>query len=455
MSNEAQIQDKQNRLAEEPLGRLLLSLSIPAIIAQIVNLLYNVVDRVYVGRIPGSGSLSLAALGVCVPILQILMAFAALVGQGASPRAGIAMGKNNYDEANRLMGNSFVLLTFLSIALGAVFAVFRRPLLLLFGASANTIDAAADYMGTYLLGTPFVMWVYGLNVFITVQGFTKISMATVLIGCVLNIILDPIFIYGLGMGVRGAALATVISQGVSAVWVIVFLCSRRSSLKLSPRWMRLDRGLIGMILSLGISPFVMYSTESLVQIIYNAGMQSYGSDLHVAAMSVIFSVHMIIFLPVSGLSSGAVPIISYNYGARSFDRVRKAFRILLGSCLAFTFAAEMPIELFPKAFFSIFNEDPALWALGANPLRVFVFASIFMAVQNSVQNTFLAIGEAKSSIFIAMLRKIVLLIPLALVLPKVGGLGTWGLILAEPVSDTISATTSYILFRRKSRELLS
>lgn len=323
-----------------------------------------------------------------------------------------------------------------------------------FGASVNTIDLAASCLGIYLLGTFFVLWVNGLNLFITVQGFTVTSMLTVLIGCIANIILDPVFIYGLDMGVRGAAVATVISQGMSAVWVIAFLCSGKSPIRLSFWKMKLNFKLMGITLGLGLSPFIMYATESLVLIVYNSGMQLYGNDMYVAAMSVVFSIHMIILLPISGLCAGAVPIISFNYGANNFSRVKKTFRLLLICCLGFAFATELPIELFPKAFFRLFSNDSSLLELGSAPLRIYVAASILMSVQNAVQNTFISIGEARSSIFIALLRKIVLLIPLALILPKFGGLGVWGLFLAEPISDTISATTSAFIFRRKSRVLL-
>lgn len=447
-------ENKQARLGNAPLGKLLFTLAVPTITAQLVNLLYNVVDRMYVGRIPGSGSLALASLGVCVPIIQILLAFSVLVGQGASARAGIAMGRNDYEEAGVLLGNSFVILTVISAVLCSILLIFRKPVLMAFGASVNTIDLAASYLGIYLLGTFFVLWVNGLNLFITVQGFTVTSMLTVLIGCVANIILDPIFIYGFNMGVNGAAIATVISQGMSAVWVIAFLCSKKSSLRLSLAKMKLNFKLMGITLGLGLSPFIMYATESLVLIVYNSGMQLYGNDMYVAAMSVVFSIHMIIFLPISGLCAGAVPIISFNYGAKNFSRVKKTFRLLLICCLGFAFATELPIELFPKAFFRLFSNDSSLLELGSAPLRIYMAASILMSVQNAVQNTFISIGEARSSIFIALLRKIVLLIPLALILPKFGGLGVWGLFLAEPISDTISATTSAFIFRRKSRVLL-
>jgi len=448
-------ESKQERLGNAPLGKLLFSLAVPTITAQLVNLLYNIVDRIYVGRIPVTGSLSLAALGICVPVIQILMAFALLVGQGAAPKAGIAMGQKNYEEANRLLANSFVLLTLLSAVFGSLFFVIRRPLLLAFGASANTIEAASSYMGIYLAGSFFVLWVTGLNLFITVQGFTKISMFTILIGCVLNIILDPIFIFAMDMGVNGAALATVISQGASAAFVIGFLCSRKSSLRLSFRYMKLDGHLIRPVLALGLSPFIMYATESLIQIVYNSGMQTYGNDMYVAAMSILFSVHMIIFLPVSGLCSGSVPILSYNYGAKNYDRVRRTFKLLLVSCLSFTIVMELAIELFPNAFFSLFTADESLIQLGAEPLRIYIAAAFMMSIQNSVQNTFLSLGEAKSSIFIALLRKVILLVPLALILPKIGGLGTLGLLIAEPISDTVSATTSIFIFRKKSRTLLA
>lgn len=443
----------ENKLGYEPIRPLLFKMAIPTVLAQLVNLLYNIVDRMYVGRIPETGSLSLAGLGVTMPIIMLVSAFAMLAGMGAS-RAAIAMGKGDNDEAERYLGNSAMLLIIFSALLGSVFYIFREKILLLFGASQNTLPYASDYISIYLIGTVFVQLTLGLNMFITNQGFTKISMATICIGAILNIALDPVFIYGLHMGVKGAALATIISQAVSAVWVIAFLSGKKTILKIKPKNMRLSGEIVISILSLGVSPFIMQATECLIQLTFNNGMLKYGNDMYVALMSVLFSLTQLIWLPLSGVAQGAQPIIGYNYGAKQFDRVKSAFKLQLTISLVFSFVVTAFVLIFPKVFVGMFTNDSALLDIAGNSTRVYIAGMLIMGAQSACQQTFLALGEAKISLFLACLRKIILLIPLALILPKIGNLGVWGLFLAESVSDVLAASTTTTLFFIRSRKLL-
>lgn len=443
----------ENKLGYEPIRPLLFKMAIPTVLAQLVNLLYNIVDRMYVGRIPETGSLSLAGLGVTMPIIMLVSAFAMLAGMGAS-RAAIAMGKGDNDEAERYLGNSAMLLIIFSVLLGSVFYIFREKILLLFGASQNTLPYASDYISIYLIGTVFVQLTLGLNMFITNQGFTKISMATICIGAILNIALDPVFIYGLHMGVKGAALATIISQAVSAVWVIAFLSGKKTILKIKPKNMRLSGEIVISILSLGVSPFIMQATECLIQLTFNNGMLKYGNDMYVALMSVLFSLTQLIWLPLSGVAQGAQPIIGYNYGAKQFDRVKSAFKLQLTISLVFSFVVTAFVLIFPKVFVGMFTNDSALLDIAGNSTRVYIAGMLIMGAQSACQQTFLALGEAKISLFLACLRKIILLIPLALILPKIGNLGVWGLFLAESVSDVLAASTTTTLFFIRSRKLL-
>lgn len=442
-----------NRLGYESVPRLLIKMAIPTVLAQLVNLLYNIVDRIYVGRIPQTGSLSLAGLGITFPIIMLISAFAMLAGMGAS-RAAIAMGKGDNDEAEQYLGNSVMLLVIFSVILGAVFFISRNKILLLFGASVNTLPYASDYIAIYLIGTVFVELALGLNMFITNQGFTRTSMATVCIGAVLNIILDPIFIYGLDMGVKGAALATIISQAVSAVWVIKFLTGKKTILKIRPKYLRLNKTTVFSILSLGVSPFIMQATECLIQLTFNNGMLKYGNDMYVALMSVLFSLMQLIWMPLSGVAQGTQPIIGYNYGAKKFDRVRAAFKLQLTISLVFSFVTTACVLIFPKTFVGLFTNDPRLLSIGGNTTRVFMAGMLVMGAQSACQQTFLALGEAKISLFLACLRKVILLIPLALILPTIRNLGVWGLFIAESVSDVLAATTTTTLFMIRSRKLL-
>lgn len=443
----------ENKLGYEKVSSLLIKLAIPTVLAQLVNLLYNIVDRMYVGRIPETGSLSLAGLGVTFPIIMLISAFAMLAGMGAS-RAAIAMGNGDNAGAEKYLGNSAALLIIFSLLLGTVFFIFRDNILMVFGASENTLPYASDYISVYLIGTVFVQLTLGLNMFITNQGFTKISMITICIGAVLNIILDPVFIYGMNMGVRGAALATIISQAVSAVWVVRFLTGRKTILKLRLKNMKPDVRTVLSILSLGVSPFIMQSTECLIQLTFNNGMLKYGNDMYVALMSVLFSLTQLIWLPLSGVAQGAQPIIGYNYGAKQFDRVKSAFKLQFIISVAFSAVTTACVLIFPKTFVGMFTNDAALLEIGGNTTRVFMAGMLVMGAQSACQQTFLALGEAKISLFLACLRKIILLIPLALILPAIGGLGVWGLFTAEAVSDVIAASVTTTLFFIRSRRLL-
>ncbi len=445
--------DDRERLGKEPLGKLMVQLALPAVFAQIINMLYNMVDRVYVGRIPEVGSLALAGLGVSFPIIMLVSAFSALVGMGGAPQAAIRMGQKDYDGAERILGSGTVFLVILALILSAVFQVGKEPILLLFGASGETVGYAEQYLGIYLYGTLSVQIALGLNQFISCQGYAKTSMMTVLIGAVLNIILDPILIYGLNMGVAGAAAATVISQTVSAVWVICFLVSKRSTLRLRARYLRLDRSALTPVLLLGLSPLIMQSTECLVQLTFNNGMQTYGNDYYVGAMTVIFSLSQLLYMPVQGIAQGATPIISYCFGAGKTDRVMKAFRLMLAVICLYTGIVAGAYILFPRVFVSLFSPDSRIVDIASYGLRIYSFGYLIFGVQMACQQTFLALGEAKISMFLALLRKVILLIPLALILPKLG-LGTDGLFLAEPISDITAACTTGLLFVFNIRRIL-
>ena len=446
-------QKTTQELGTQSIGRLLARLSVPAITAQLVNVLYNMVDRMYIGRMEGVGAAALTGVGVTMPIITLIAAFASLVGMGGAPLASIRLGAGDKEGAESILGNAFTLLIILSLALTAVFTVFCEPLLMMFGASVNTIGYAKDYLGIYVLGTVFVMMTLGLNVFINSQGFAKVGMETVIIGAVLNILLDPLFIFTFHMGVKGAALATILSQAVSCVWVLCFLFGKRTVLRIRRQYMALRARTCGRILSLGLSPFIMQSTESLVQITLNTGLYRYGGDMYVGAMTIINSVMQLCSLPLTGLGQGGQPIISYNYGAGQMDRVRKAFRLLLTTALSISTGMLLLVELFPSLFVRIFNDDPALMEVTVWAMRIFMAGSFAMGAQFAIQQTFLAVGRAKISIFIAMLRKIILLIPLALVMPLLLENKVLGVFIAEPMADILSATTAVLIFTFMSRKL--
>lgn len=454
INRRSQNDSRTEKLATAPLGRLMFDLAVPTVFAQIVNLLYNLVDRIYVGRIPDVGPMALAGLGVAFPIIILISAFAALIGAGGAPRAAISMGKGDIDTAERTLGNCMSFLVILSVVLGTVFYLGKQPILMLFGASEQTLGYADSYLGIYLIGTISVQIALGLNTFITSQGFAKTSMLTVLIGAVLNIVLDPIFIFGFHMGVKGAALATILSQTVSAIWVLKFLCGKKSVLKVRKKYLKLDRKIMIPVIALGISPFIMQSTECLVQLTFNSGMQKYGNDFYVGAMTILFSITQMLFLPMSGLTQGAQPIISYNYGAGNTERVKKAFRLLITATLTFTLVGAGTVVLFPGFFVRLFTDSPEIIEIGTYGLRIYLFGFMFMGAQSACQQTFVALGQAKISTFLALLRKIILLIPLAVILPKMG-MGTDGLFYAEPISDILAVITTVTLFALNINKMLS
>ena len=436
--------DSRNRLGTEPIGKLLFKLAAPAILAQIINALYNIVDRMYIGNIEGIGKLALTGVGLTFPVIILISAFSILVGMGGAPIAAIKMGEKNNQAAEKIMGNCLTLLLFFSVVLTAFFLIFKRPLLYMFGASDSTIGYADEYLTIYVVGTVFVQLALGMNCFITTQGFSTVGMLSVLIGAVLNIVLDPVFIFTFGMGVKGAAIATVFSQGCSAFFVLAFLLSRKSHLRFRPQNLRIDFKLIGPVLALGLSPFIMQATESLVNITLNASLQHYGGDLYVGAMTIIGSVMQVVLMPMQGLTQGAQPIISYNFGAGQFDRVKRTFRLLLTSCLIFSVTVCALILSFPQLVVRIFNSDPELVGVTCTCMRIYAAGIWAMGAQTACQQSFVAIGQAKISIFLALLRKIILLIPLALILPLF--MGTSGVFIAEPIADIGAATTTTIMF---------
>ena len=429
------------KLGTAPLGRLMLSLALPTVLAQLINVLYNVVDRIYIGHMQGDGNLALTGVGVTLPIITLIAAFSAFAGAGGAPLAAIELGKKDERKASLIMGNSAWLLVFFSIVLTIGFLIFKIPILHAFGASSKTITYANDYITIYLLGTIFVQLALGLNAFISGQGAAKAAMLSVLIGAMINIVLDPIFIFALHLGVRGAALATVISQFVSAVWVVSFLKSKSSVLYL--KLVRPDKSLILKIAALGIAPFVMQSTESLVTITFNTGLQRYGGDLYVGSMSILMSIMQLIVIPVNGITQGVQPIISYNYGAGNRLRVKETVIRLVSVCLLGTLILAGVAIFCPSIYASMFTNDAELVALTCRIMPIFFLGIAIFGIQAACQSTFLALGQAKVSLFIAMLRKIILLIPLALILPKF--LGVKGIYIAEPVSDVISVIVTSVL----------
>ena len=436
-------------LGSGKVSKLLFSLALPTITSQIVNMLYNLVDRIYIGHmqpVETVGKLALTGVGVCLPIIVVISAFAALLAMGGAPRASIQEGRGNPKEAERIMGNCFTMLVMASVVLTVVLQLFARDLLLLFGASENTIDYAAAYMGIYSLGTIFVQVTLGMNAYITAQGFTTISMRTTLIGAGLNIVLDPIFIFGLGMGVRGAALATILSQAVSAAWVLRFLTGGKTKWRLRRENLRPWASVVLPCLALGLSPFIMQSTESLIAVCFNSSLLKYGGDLAVGAMTVLTSIMQLAMMPLQGLTQGAQPIVSYNYGARNPQRVREAFRCLLMACVTYSLTMWTLAQLMPQVFAGIFTPDPELQAYAAWALRIYMAATGIFGVQIACQQTFIALGNAKASLFLAVLRKIILLIPLIYILPHFFTNKVFGVFLAEPVADMLAVCTTACMF---------
>ena len=442
-------------LGTEPIGKLLLKLAVPTVVAQLVNMLYNIVDRIYIGHMPGEGSLALTGVGVCLPLIMIISAFAALVASGGAPRASIAMGKGDHGLAEKLLGGCFTLQIVISAILTAVMLIWSRDLLLMFGASENTIGYAADYMRIYAIGTLFVQLTLGMNAFITAQGFATTGMLTVLIGAVANIALDPLFIYGLGMGVRGAALATVISQGLSCVWVICFLRGKKTLLRLKRENLLVSPKLILPCVALGLAAFIMQSSESMISVCFNSSLLRYGGDVAVGAMTILSSVMQFAMLPLQGIAQGAQPISSYNYGARNADRVRQTFRLLLRVCLAYSMVLWAGIMLFPRGFAGIFTPDAELLDFTARALRIYCAMLFLFGIQIACQMTFVSIGNAPCSILVAVLRKFVLLLPLIFLLPSLLPDKVTAVYLAEPVADAIAVTCTALLFSRQFKKALA
>lgn len=437
------IKDKSG-LGSDKISKLLFRMSLPAILAQIINLLYNMVDRMFIGRIPGIGALALTGVGLTLPVIILITAFAALVSMGAAPRASIMLGKDNKDEAEEILGNAFSSLIIVSIILTAIILIFGKDILMAFGASKDTIGYALEYINIYAMGTLFVQLSLGLNAFITAQGFSNVSMKTILIGAILNIILDPIFIFGLNMGVKGAALATIISQGVSALWVVRFLLSNKSSIKIKKMNLKLKKKIILPSILLGMSPFIMQITESILAVVFNTSLQKYGGDLAVGTMTILTSVMQFSLLPLVGLTQGSQPIISYNYGAGSLDRVRETFKLLLKVSVAYTTIFWLFVMIRPSFFARIFTSDLDLINMVIPSLRIFMGMSFLFSIQITCQQTFIAIGYAKISIFLALLRKVILLIPLIYIMPLFMTNKVNAVFLAEPISDTISVIVTSI-----------
>lgn len=439
---------KQNNdyLGKEPIGRLLFKLAVPAITAQVINMLYNLIDRVYIGRIPEVGRLALTGVGVCLPIIMIIAAFAALVSMGGAPRASIFMGEGNNKKAEHVMGNCLSLQIIISIILTVCIFIWKEPILLKFGASNDTISYANDYMGIYALGTIFVQFSLGMNAFISAQGFAKISMFTVLIGAICNIILDPILIFGMNLGVKGAALATIISQAISAVWVLSFLNGKKTILRFKLKNLILKARVIGPCLLLGLAPFVMQASESVITLCFNVSLSKYGGDLAVGAMTILSSVMMFAMLPLQGLSQGAQPITSYNFGAHNYARVKQCFRILCVSCLCFSMILWAVVMIAPTLFAKIFTQDAELILYCKRALRVYIFSTGIFGIQMACQMTFIAIGKATESIFVAVLRKFIMLIPLIYIMPHFVSDKALGVFLAEPIADFLSVVFTSVLF---------
>lgn len=440
-------------LGTAPIGKLLFSLAVPAITAQVVNMLYNIVDRIYIGHIPEIGTAALTGVGITFLIITLISAFSSLIAMGGAPRASISMGEGNKDRAERILGNCFTTLLVLSVVLTAIFLIFQEPILWAFGASENTIGYATDYMRIYVCGTVFVQIALGMNMFITSQGFAKTSMLTVIIGAALNIALDPLFIFVFNMGVQGAAIATVLSQAVSAIWVLLFLLGKRTVLKIKLSCMAVQRKIILPVLALGVSPFIMQSTESLLSVVLNTSLLRYGGDTAVGAYTVIASIMQVINLPLQGLTQGAQPITSFNYGARNMERVRKSIRLLLTCTLTYSTLFWLCIMLIPQVFVGIFTSDPELMDTAVWAVRIFLFGVFAFGAQTGFQQSFLALGQAKVSLLLALLRKIVLLIPLIYILPLLFTDKLFGVFVAEPIADILAASTttvSFLLWARKN-----
>lgn len=442
-------------LGREPVGRLLLKLALPTVTAQVINMLYNIVDRIYIGHMPENSDMALTGMGVCMPLILIVSAFAAFAAYGGAPRASIFMGKGDHESAERTLGNCLVIQVTISVLLTAALLIWNRDFLMAFGASENTIEFSVSYMNIYAMGTIFVQLTLGMNAFITAQGFAGIGMLSVLIGAVANIILDPIFIFGFGMGVEGAAWATVLSQAMSCIWVMLFLCGKKTHLKIRRKNLRLEAAITLPCLALGLSNFIMQASESILVVCFNSSLQTYGGDLAVGAMTILTSVMQFAMLPLQGLGQGAQPIISYNYGARNPERVKAAFQLLLKANLCYSILLWACVMIAPGGFAAMFTNSTALLEFAKNALRIYMACLLLMGIQMACQMTFISLGNAKASILVAVMRKFVLLIPLIYILPLIFPSDkTTAVYLAEPVADFIAVTFTAILFAFQFRKSL-
>lgn len=439
--------DNKDFLGTQPIGRLLLKLALPTVAAQLINMLYNIVDRMYIGHIKDVGALALTGVGVCMPLIMIISAFAALVGNGGAPRASIYMGKKDTDAAQKILGNCFSLQIIISIILTIILLIGNKTFLFAFGASENTISYAVNYMNIYAIGTIFVQLTLGMNAFITAQGFAKTGMLSVLIGAVANIVLDPVFIFGMNMGVRGAALATIISQTLSCIWVLSFLFGKKTFLKIKPENLRLHAKIILPCVALGSSLFIMQASESIISVCFNSSLLKYGGDIAVGAMTILTSVMQFAMLPLQGLGQGAQPIMSYNYGAKNNDRVRKTFRLLLKVSFGYSIVLWAIVMLFPQMFAMMFTSDNALLSFTSQALRIYMASMFMFGIQIACQMAFNALGKAKDSIIVAVMRKFILLIPLIYIMPAIFKANqTNAVYMAEPVADFIAVCFTAILF---------
>lgn len=442
-------------LRTEPLGRLLLKLALPTVAAQLINMLYNIVDRIYIGHIPEIGATALTGVGVCMPLIMIVSAFAALVGYGGAPRASIFMGKKEKESAEKTLGNCFVLQIIISVILTAVLLIWNRDFLMAFGASENTIEYGVSYMNIYALGTIFVELTLGMNAFITAQGFAKTGMLSVLIGAVANIILDPIFIFEFNMDVRGAALATIISQALSCIWVVSFLCGKKTFLKIKKRNLGLTPKIILPCLALGVATFIMQASESVISVCFNSSLQNYGGDIAVGAMTILTSVMQFAMLPLQGLGQGAQPIISYCYGAGDSGRVRAAFKLLLKASLCYSVVLWLLVMVFPGGFAAMFTSDGQLMEYTKTALRIYMGSMFLFGIQMACQMTFNALGKAAESIIVAVMRKFILLIPLIYIMPRIiRSNQTMAVYMAEPIADLLAVTFTAFLFAVQFKKTL-
>ena len=447
-------QDK-DFLGREPIGRLLLKLAFPTVAAQVINMLYNIVDRIYIGHISDIGAIAFTGEGVCMPLIMIVSAFAALVAYGGAPRASIFMGRKDTDSAEKTLGNCFIVQIAISIVLTAALLIWNRDFLMAFGASENTIEYSVRYMNVYAIGTLFVQLTLGMNAFITAQGFAKTGMLSVLIGAVANIILDPIFIFGFNMDVQGAALATIISQALSCAWVLAFLFGKRTMLKIKRKNLFLEAKIILPCLALGLSVFIMQASESVISVCFNSSLLRYGGDIAVGAMTILTSVMQFAMLPLQGLGQGAQPIISYNYGARNVGRVKAAFRLLLKTSVLYAVALWGLVMIFPQLFAAMFTSDAELMEFTKTALRIYMASMFLFGIQMACQMTFNSLGRAKESIIVAVMRKFILLIPLIYIMPAVWSSNqTMAVYLAEPIADALAVTFTAVLFAFQFKKAL-